>query len=171
MEAVKLPCLAAESFWLGFPLVKLHPKLLRQLRKSSGISGSVCSKNCSSSLALLTKRNTCPREGKPACLSHPEQVMPGFQPAWGRACPAPSPEYSPEQAGGVWNLGKSEHNSKKMPTLTVVPSGLNPALWAEEAAARIKQPGESINRKSQSLKLYLKLYFTNKPEQGVFFPT
>lgn len=50
MEAVKLPCLAAESSWLGFPLVKLHPKLLRQLRKSSGISGSVCSKE----LQLLT---------------------------------------------------------------------------------------------------------------------
>lgn len=85
MEAVKVPCLAAESSWLGFPLVKLHPKLVG---KSRGISGSVCSKNCSSSLALLTKRNTCPLEGKPACLSHPEQAMPGLQPAWGTACPA-----------------------------------------------------------------------------------
>lgn len=36
MEAVKLPCLAAEGSWLGFPLVKLHPKLPRQLRREVG---------------------------------------------------------------------------------------------------------------------------------------
>lgn len=171
MEAVKLPCLAAESSWLGFPLVKLHPKPLRQLRKSSAISGSVCSKdNCSSPLALLTKRDTCSLEGKPACLSHQEQAVPGFQPAWGTACPAPSPEHSPEQAGGVWNLGHSGHSNREMPTLTVVSSGLNLALWAKEAAARAKQPGAFINRKSQSLELYLKLYFPNIPEQGELFP-
>lgn len=119
--------------------------------------GMSAARNCSSSPALLTKRDTCPLEGKPACLSLQEQAMPGFQPAWGTACPSPSPEHSPERGAGVWNLGNSGHSNRELPTLTVVPSGLNSALWAEEAAARVKKPGEFKNRKSQSLKLLFKI--------------
>lgn len=60
----------------------------------------------------LTKRDTCALEGRPACLSLQEQAMPGFQPAWGTACPAPTPEHSPEWTGGVWNLGNSGHSNR-----------------------------------------------------------
>lgn len=131
----KTALFGSRRFLAWLPSGEASSQAPQAAQESSGVLGVSAAGNCSYSPALLTKRDTWPLEGKPACLSHQEQAVPGFQPAWGTACPAPSPEHSPDRAGGVWNLGNSGHSNREMPTLIVVPSGLNPAFWAEEAAA------------------------------------
>lgn len=169
VEAVKLPFLAAESCWFGFCLVKLHPKLLIQLKKSSEIFGS---RGISAAHAGGSPPSGDQRRG----LYHLCRASQPIQTIWGMICLAPSQNQRiTEQAVGVcypWTLG---HGKRAMPTTTVVPFVINPGLQDEEAAVLQGQGKTSWRVHKQEIpvsKVVFKIIppSPNIPEQEILSP-